>query len=86
ARILAKWGDRHVTRSVISGGSYLSSSSPFIHFGIDPGQAQAELEIQWPSGYVQSILHPLTTDQSGDAWLVVEGTDPVPLPGWNTVR
>ena len=44
-----QWRERY------TGGSYLSSHDPRLHFGL--GQAaQADIEIRWPDGEFQSLI------------------------------
>jgi hypothetical protein len=38
---------------VISGGSYLSSNDPRVHFGLGQATAVDAIEIHWPSGKVE---------------------------------
>jgi hypothetical protein len=59
-KITTSIGDQYAT--VITGGSYQSSSDPRVHFGIGTDTKVKSVEIQWPSGVVQS-LHDLDTDQ-----------------------
>jgi enediyne biosynthesis protein E4 len=43
---------------VLSGGSYMSSSDPRVHFGIGDAGKIDSLEIHWPSGSVEKIALP----------------------------
>ncbi|MEO6965935.1 MAG: CRTAC1 family protein [Acidobacteriaceae bacterium] len=43
---------------VLSGGSYLSSNDPRVHFGLGPASEVDEVEIHWPSGVVEKIRVP----------------------------
>lgn len=45
-------------QDVISGGSYVSSSDPRVHFGLGDSQEGAVAEIHWPSGAKESIKLP----------------------------
>jgi hypothetical protein len=40
---------------VLSGGSYLSSSDPRLHFGLGNATSIDGMEIHWPSGYVEHL-------------------------------
>jgi len=51
---------------VSAGGSYLSSSSKRVHFGLGQDRTIAELEIVWPSGIVQKMK-----DVPGDQRLTI---------------
>ena len=41
-----------------SQGSYLSSSSPDIHFGLGEGQRCESISVRWPDGTTQTVLDP----------------------------
>jgi hypothetical protein len=43
---------------VLSGGSYLSSNDPRVHFGLGKATAVNQVEIHWPSGRVQKLTLP----------------------------
>jgi hypothetical protein len=43
---------------VISGGSYLSSNDPRVHFGLGTATAVDSIEIHWPSGAVEHVTVP----------------------------
>ncbi|MEM7234852.1 MAG: CRTAC1 family protein, partial [Planctomycetota bacterium] len=45
------------TRWIIGGGSYLSASSPELHFGLGPDPVQA-IRVTWPNGDVASVPPP----------------------------
>jgi hypothetical protein len=59
-KITTSIGDQYA--AVITSGSYQSSGDPRVHFGIGTDTRVKSVEIQWPSGVVQS-LHDLDTDQ-----------------------
>jgi hypothetical protein len=46
------------TRSLTSGGSYLSASEPVVTIGLGDAERIDRLDITWPSGLVQSIPDP----------------------------
>jgi hypothetical protein len=43
--------------TVTTSGSYLSASDPRVHFGLGKVDADATIEIRWPSGIVQTLKH-----------------------------
>ncbi|MGA8529104.1 MAG: CRTAC1 family protein, partial [Acidobacteriaceae bacterium] len=43
---------------VLSGGSYLSSNDPRVHFGVGDATAVSLVEIHWPSGSVEKLKLP----------------------------
>ncbi len=43
---------------VLSGGSYLSSNDPRVHFGLGDADTIDAVEIHWPSGAVEKVLIP----------------------------
>jgi enediyne biosynthesis protein E4 len=45
---------------VISGGSYLSSNDPRVHFGLGDATAIQSVEVHWPSGKVEHFTVPGT--------------------------
>ena len=53
-----------------SQGSYLSSSSPDIHFGLGEGQRCESISVRWPDGTTQTVLDP------GDGLITVRQTAP----------
>ena len=60
-------GPRRWTRTLTSGGSYLSASEPVLTLGLGDLRHLDRLEIAWPSGTAQTI-----TDPPLDRLLVVE--------------
>ena len=40
---------------VVSGGSFASSSDPRVHFGLGDGEVVDEIEINWPSGFLERV-------------------------------
>ncbi len=55
ARVLVRVGDRVMCRCVKSGSSYLSSSDRRLTFGLGRAARADSVEIQWPTGAVQSL-------------------------------
>ncbi|MGA7523051.1 MAG: CRTAC1 family protein [Acidobacteriaceae bacterium] len=43
---------------VLSGGSYLSSNDPRVHFGLGKATTVSKVEIHWPSGFVEKLKLP----------------------------
>jgi len=43
---------------VLSGGSYLSSNDPRVHFGLNDAPDAGTAEIHWPSGKVETVKLP----------------------------
>ena len=75
ARVLLSAGGLHQRRDVKSGGSYLSSSDPRLHFGLGKAASVERVEVRWPSGLRQTF-GPLPADRF---YLLREGAaDPVP--------
>jgi hypothetical protein len=46
-------------RDVISGGSYVSTNDPRLHFGLGDGADGVTAEIHWPSGARESVKLPV---------------------------
>jgi enediyne biosynthesis protein E4 len=42
-------------RDVISGGSYVSTSDPRVHFGLGDSTGAVSTEIHWPSGVIETV-------------------------------
>ncbi|HTY42896.1 MAG TPA: CRTAC1 family protein [Thermoanaerobaculia bacterium] len=56
ARLVAETpGGRRLTRFVLAGSSYLSSSDPRVLFGLGAETSVRKLTITWPSGIVQTV-------------------------------
>jgi hypothetical protein len=55
ARAIVSVGGRKMIDEVMSGGSYFSSNSFTLHFGLGKAAAVDGIEIRWPSGTVQKI-------------------------------
>ena len=55
ARVRVRVGDRVMTRCVKSGSSYLSASDRRLTFGLGRAARADDVEIQWPTGAVQSL-------------------------------
>ena len=60
-RVVVTASGRRQIRERQSGGSYLSSHDPRLHFGLDQAE-RAEVEVHWPDGQVQR-LHQVPTNQ-----------------------
>ena len=60
-RVVVTASGRRQIRERQSGGSYLSSHDPRLHFGLDQAEC-AEVEVHWPDGQVQR-LHQVPTNQ-----------------------
>ncbi len=54
---------------VISGGSYISSNDPRVHFGLGDASSAGSVEIHWPSGLKQKLVLP----REDTIYTVVEG-------------
>jgi hypothetical protein len=54
ARVRVEAGGVSQVRQRHSGGSYLASSDPRLHFGLGP-HTRARVEVRWPSGQVQQL-------------------------------
>ncbi|MBZ0113499.1 MAG: CRTAC1 family protein [Thermoanaerobaculia bacterium] len=76
-RVTAIVGEHRLERWLGSGHSYLSASEPVVTFGLGTIDAIDRLEIEWPSGQIQSVPSPLLTQL-----LVVEesSADPTEAP------
>lgn len=55
ARLEAHVGDRTLVRTRDSGGSYLSSHDPRVHFGLGKADKVDCLVVRWPSGRVETF-------------------------------
>ena len=62
--------------TVKTSASYLSSSDVRLHFGLNEQASVAKVEVQWPSGIVQSF----TSVPADRIWLICESTDPAFRP------
>ena len=60
-RVTVITGDKRQVRERQSGGSYLSSHDPRLHFGLDTA-TQVDIEIRWPDGMLQHF-DTITADQ-----------------------
>jgi hypothetical protein len=54
ARVVVTAGGRRQVRERQSGGSYLASHDPRLHFGLGAAR-QADIEVRWPDGAMQSL-------------------------------
>lgn len=50
--------DRTLHRTLVSGRSYLSASEPLLLVGLGTANAVEHLEVRWPSGARQRLVHP----------------------------
>jgi hypothetical protein len=55
ARVTVRAGKLVQLNEVRAGGSYLSQNDPRLHFGLGTNAKMDEIEIQWPSGKVESL-------------------------------
>ena len=55
ARVTLRAGSRRYVDEVRAGGSYLSHSDRRLHFGLGSATHVDEIEIQWPSGVVETL-------------------------------
>lgn len=54
ARVVATVGDRRLMRTVVGGGSYLSSHDRRVHLGVGSAVGIDHLEVYWPSGRTEA--------------------------------
>ncbi|HZW30938.1 MAG TPA: CRTAC1 family protein [Isosphaeraceae bacterium] len=54
ARLTARIGSRTLVRTLDGGGSYISAGDPRAHFGLGQAARVDSLEVQWPSGRVET--------------------------------
>jgi hypothetical protein len=73
ARITAQVGAGKLMHEFVGGGSYQSSSEHCISIGLAGADAVDSLEIRWPSGQLDRLMH-LTANRR---WLIVEGREPM---------
>ncbi len=78
AKVVVKTKDQTFTSWRIGGGSYQSSNSPHMHFGLAKAET-ADVEVTWPNGKVESFGAVKTAQ--GYALREGEGT-PRPLKGY----
>jgi enediyne biosynthesis protein E4 len=69
AKMFVTAGGARQRGDVFSGGSYVSSSDPRLHFGLGAATKVDKVEIQWPSGAKEEIVVP----QVDRIYTVVEG-------------
>lgn len=55
ATVVLRTSAHAYTRSVVGGGSYLSSQSTWVHFAIPNGEVLQELQVRWPDGITESV-------------------------------
>ena len=67
-------GDRHLSAQRTGGGSYQSSSSPRLHFGLGDATAIDDVQVTWPSGQVDHYR-----DLLPDAGYCLREGDPMPV-------
>jgi len=73
-RVTVSRGDFREGRTIIAGGSYLSSSDTRLVFGLPRGEGPVAVEIAWPSGRTDRF-EGLAADRY---WRVMEGSSPHP--------
>lgn len=81
-RLLDQQGEKQMTRWIYGGGSYLSSNSPDVHFGVPADFQIGTVEITWPNG-VQTVLNPdqLADKLSGtQRFVIIEPSESKSLP------
>jgi hypothetical protein len=83
ARVTAHVGERVLYREVIGGGSYLAASDGRVFLGLGEAVRIDRLEVRWPSGRLQSWTDVEIAGPS-QAWELVEGREPTPLPDYQT--
>ena len=54
ARVTATAGTMTLVASVDGGGSYLSASTPAIHFGLGKAIKAEQVDVRWPSGQLET--------------------------------
>jgi enediyne biosynthesis protein E4 len=54
ARLTVQIGQHRLIRTIVGGGSYLSTSDPCVHFGLGDATSVDRLDVLWPSGKVES--------------------------------
>jgi len=74
ARVTVTTSAHQMYRQFIAGGSYASTNSRTLHFGLGQAESIDELTVTWPSGLIQTFTE-LRADQT---LCVVEGRAPVP--------
>lgn len=81
ARVVAKIGDREITRQVQGASSYLSICDFRVHLGLAGAESIDELTIYWPSAATQVVRNLA----AGRFYRIVEGEEPMPYrPGERT--
>jgi hypothetical protein len=48
-------GGDHQTRWISSGGSFVSASAQYAHFGVQQGYVTADVTVTWPDGQRQNV-------------------------------
>lgn len=71
-RVTVSRGDFRESCTIVSGGSYLSSSDTRLVFGLPRGEGPVDIEIAWPSGRTDRFER-LAPDRY---WRVMEGNSP----------
>lgn len=64
ASVILTAADTKQLRSVVGGGSYLSSNSPMLSFGVPKDCQAARLSILWPSGIQQEVEIQLANEET----------------------
>jgi hypothetical protein len=54
AKVVAAYGDRRQSQTVLAQSSYLSANDRRLHFGLGP-ETKASLEVHWPNGKEEKL-------------------------------
>ncbi|TNF73175.1 MAG: hypothetical protein EP299_08620, partial [Acidobacteria bacterium] len=73
ARVTLVAGSRRTTRNVATASGYLTSHSPWVHFGNGDQQSIESVEVRWPDGS-EEVFSGLATDRAitllrGRSWM-----------------
>ena len=60
ARVRVFWGDKEQVQEVSGGSGYAAQNQRCLHFGLGRDAKVDSVEVQWPSGQVQSLYTPET--------------------------
>ncbi len=74
AEVRVRVGGRTLRDQRRSGSSYLSGSTPWLHFGLGSADVADVVEIRWPSGAIDR----LNTVRANQSLTVTEGSHPAP--------
>lgn len=53
--VTCKTSNKKLVRHRFGGGSFASTSSPYVHFGFPSGSESVSIEVRWPSGQVDEL-------------------------------